>query len=292
VNEILIYLLGFLLVVASAVSFLKWSWKSLYAAAPMIALGVIVNGFFGDISVVILSSAMTGFITGYAFKNTKPLHFYILAVTLSLTALSTANYYYLKIGNNIDLLEHSRKGFIEYVNKSEVPEDKRKEIMTRLNATMDMVRDVVPFSYFLNFIVFSAFFFMMLKSLLRKMAPNIEDIGGLEHFKLNDYFIFTIIAGWMAVLLVDKTAYEFIYIAGLNIALIFSCLYFIQAIGIIKFFMIQKGFSPYIMLAAVPLMFLGAEYALFFSVMLASFGAIDFWADFRKMGTAGGRDPD
>ena len=70
----------------------------------------------------------------------------------------------------------------------------------------------------------------------------------------------------------------------MNIALIASVFYFIQAIGVIKFYILKKGWPTY----TLPMMFmmilvLGGGGIVFFSVLLAGFGSLDLWADFRKL---------
>ena len=91
--------------------------------------------------------------------------------------------------------------------------------------------------------------------------------------------------GWLVVLLVDKREYSIIYIFGLNIALIFSVLYLIQSVGVIRFFFRKKGLPQFLIpLSFFIILFLGSNFILFFFIILIGVGAIDFWADFRKLG--------
>jgi len=121
---------------------------------------------------------------------------------------------------------------------------------------------------------------------MKQYIPGQEKSPGLEFFQLHDYFIYALILGWLAVLLVDKSEYAIIYITGLNIALIFSILYLIQSLGIVKYFLIQKGLPLFIIpVTLITILFLGLKVTLFISIILSSVGAIDFWADFRKLGS-------
>ena len=107
-------------------------------------------------------------------------------------------------------------------------------------------------------------------------------------FRLNDYFIFVLIAGLAAFrsqLLIDKSNYSVLYSAGLNIALVAALLYFMQALGVVKFFMIKRGVPGYVLpLAAAGMLIHGhVRSRCSCLIMLAGVGALDVWADFRKL---------
>jgi hypothetical protein len=134
------------------------------------------------------------------------------------------------------------------------------------------------------------FAFLVLRMLARKFTNGAITGGkGLEYFRMDDRLIYVLIAGWAAFLMVDKTRFHTLNMAALNTALIFSFLYIVQAMGIIKFFAMKKNIPVWVIpLGALMLISLFAQLLLFFAVMLASLGAIDFWADFRKLETPGG----
>jgi len=61
-------------------------------------------------------------------------------------------------------------------------------------------------------------------------------------------------------------------------------LYLMQAIGIAKFLLARKGLPRFLLpIGLLAVLFFGVEAALFVSIILASLGALDFWADFRKL---------
>ena len=89
-------------------------------------------------------------------------------------------------------------------------------------------------------------------------------------------------AGWLFYSLTQQQAGG-VHAAGFNIALIFTFLYLIQAFGIIKFFFLKRNFPMFLLpLIIVMSIVLLNQYVLILAILLASFGAIDFWADFRN----------
>jgi hypothetical protein len=128
----------------------------------------------------------------------------------------------------------------------------------------------------------ASFSFLLMKKIFMKKQG--EGVRSLELFRLNDYFIFSLIAGWGIFLLLDKNQFPVITVMALNIALAASVLYIIQALGIIKFFIIKKG-MPVIMLPLVilTLLILGPSILVFSMILLIGLGTLDLWGDFRKL---------
>lgn len=235
---------------------------------------------------IVLGFFLIGFIAGYCLRYKKSIQFFLILSSLTLTVLFSGNFYFLKINKDIDILGKSKEKIAEIVNSSNITESERRDFTASLDETLDVLRDIIPFAYFLNSIIFSLLFFYFIRVIFKKQLKNYEkEIPGIEFFKLNDYFIFTLILGWLTVLLVDKREYYIIHITGLNIALIFSVFYLIQSIGIVKFFLKKKGLPQFLIpLSLFIILLLGLKIVLFLSIILVGLGAIDFWADFRKIG--------
>jgi len=293
---ILTSITGILLIGGSAYAFYRWSWNALYGCIPFALAIIVVHGFVAAINGELVASSLSAIVLGGAAGVTlrfkKPLHFFILAASLGATAIFATNYYYLKAVKNVDLFAESQQRFIAYVQNSPagVDQKKKEEMLRQIEESMTVIRDLVPFSYFLNSLIFSAFAFLVLRMLARKFTNGAITGGkGLEYFRMDDRLIYVLIAGWAAFLMVDKTRFHTLNMAALNTALIFSFLYIVQAMGIIKFFAMKKNIPVWVIpLGALMLISLFAQLLLFFAVMLASLGAIDFWADFRKLETPGG----
>lgn len=295
-------LAGLIVILSSAYSFFRWNIRGFLFLLPVVVFGILfydqMYRINGELPASLLASAVIGSAAGYTLKNKRSLQFFLLITALGSTGFFTANYYYLKAVRNVDLFIESRSSFVEYLNRSAegIKEEKKKELVRQIDQSLEIVRDLVPFSYFLNSLLFAAFTFIVMRMFARRFYGS-ADIGmkGLEHFRLNDYFIFALIGGWLAFLLVDAAASRWIHAAGFNLALIFTFLYMIQAFGIIKFYFLKRNLPMFLLpLIIVMSIVLLNQYVLILAILLASFGAIDFWADFRKLESpdthSGGRD--
>ena len=234
--------------------------------------------------IIIVASAV------FTFRNKKNLRFFIFVSSLSITLICTFYYYYLKNIESIDALLTHKETIIDILTMNAGSDPDKLQIRQMVNETIDLL---VPFIYFLDAFIYSFIGFYVIKYLYNKINTPKEDKSGneqmvpdgIERFKVMDYLIFLFIVGWSVVLLVDRSKNYSLYMAGLNVSLILSSFYLIQAIGIIKFLMKKKGI-PLTLLPAVILLllFFGMEYFVFFLIILSSIGAFDFWADFRKLG--------
>jgi uncharacterized protein YybS (DUF2232 family) len=271
-----------ILVLSSAYLFYRWEWKAFIIFIPIIAVTVYPGSLSGDVA-TFLAPIILGGTGGYTFKKEKSLMFYTLIVSLSLTVLFSANYYQLKLVENIDILDQSKVEMMKMIETSKVPEDQKKELLGDFDMWLEMMKDIIPFGTFIYSVLFSALSFYVVKSFLQRTV-GAKAISGLELFRLNDYFIFVLIAGWAVVLLIDKSDYYIPYLTGLNCALIATLLYIIQSLGVIKFYLMKRGFPPYLApLFLVLLVLMGKEVTAFGAILLAGLGTLDFWADFRKL---------
>lgn len=232
-----------------------------------------------------------GAMAGITFRSGRSVQFFIVASTLSLTLVFTANYFFLKYGRQYDMLKKSRENVVAMVKASEATESEREILLGKVEESFRIVKDIIPFSYFLNSLIFSAFGFWVMRAFFERFSGAAFRGGGIEFFQLKDYFVFALIAGWLVVLLVDKNGYGPLHAAGLNLALIMTVLYLIQSLGIIKHFMLKKGWPTYLVPAVLVLfLLLGVEFFMFFLIILSGVGIIDFWADFRKLGVRTGKE--
>ncbi len=292
VSTILSSLIGLSILFAAAVFFFKWGWKkfipvTVVAVAGLIGAAMRDAAFLSDYLTVVVSPMIVGGVWGYTFSRGKSLYFFVLVTSLSLSFMFTADYYFLKLYKNYDLVKESRARVADIVRSSEMPEKDKTEFLSRLDASMDTVKDVVPFTYFLNSVLGALLCFYIMKAFFsRYLGGSAAAVRGLEFFKLNDYFIYALIAGWLSVLLVERSSYYAVYVFGLNLALSFSVLYLIQSFGIIKYLLMKKNIPVLVLPAGLLVIaLLGIEALLFVGIILLSVGALDFWADFRKLET-------
>ncbi|OPZ37056.1 MAG: hypothetical protein BWY96_01878 [Spirochaetes bacterium ADurb.BinA120] len=286
-------LAGICLAAASAVAAYRLGARVLYGLGPLIAGMVLAQFLFPptgpEYVMVLLTPVVIGASAGYTFRAGKPLVFYLTLSALSLTAAFSANYYYLREYRGIDLVEVSRKQVTEMVRAADLPESERTEVLAKMEGALDMIGDIIPFSYFMHSLLLAVFCLVVLRPFFMRRGTRAgEDRTGLAYFKLKDYYVFALIAGWLAALLVDEAGYRAVYVLGLNCALCFSVLYLVQALGIASFFLKKKGAPGFVLpLAVLLLALIGLEALLFVSIILLSIGALDFWADFRKLDVRG-----
>jgi len=298
---LLVFLLGLFASILSAWMFYKIGFYSIALFIIFGAFPFINSNLAGFLSIFAIPLAM-GTAGGICFKKGLDFAFYLKVSLLIFTVLFTSGYHSLRIFKGVDILEKSRddivvimeqnskeldKFFLEY----KTPEEDQKRIKEDIRQSIDVLkdskwlqlaRDMIPFSIFFYGIVLCGFSFLILKKLILKAAGL--QVRNIEFFKLNDYIIFILIAGWGAFILLDSSIYPLLSITVLNIALIVSTLYIIQAIGVIKHFLISKGIPVIIIpLAFITLALLGTGVIVFTTTLLLGLGTLDLWADFRKL---------
>lgn len=281
---LLIIVTGLVLVISSAYLFYRWDWKALFIFAPVLIYYAISweggTGFPSLITPIIIGAA-----GGFAFRRGLQFKVYLVVTSLVIAGLVSGNYYYLKQYKNIDVVNLSKTEMIKILDKNSVSEDVKKQVAEDYDRWMDVFSDVIPFTSFLYSLIFSSLCYLVMKVFFIRLTGKLRT-GGIEQFRLNDYFIFFLIAGWALFLLIDKSDYYMVNTAGLNIALIASLLYAVQGLGVIKFLLIKKGLPLYIIpLGFFIIMIFGFGALTFLVIMLAGFGALDLWADFRKFNT-------
>lgn len=224
-----------------------------------------------------------GLAAGYIYKTKSSFAVFILVTAAVLFLVGTASEWYLKTYRGFDvlgLIETQLKGAI---TQSSLTADDKKGQLAELASFMLFIRDFLPFIRFVGGVIFAAFCFGVIRTWFARRL-NVVLTRGVELFRLYDYFIFVLIFSWAAVLFIDGSKYALLYSIILNGALMVSALYFIQAIGVIKYFILLKGFPGYTLYLVFSMMvMLGTGGMLFFSVVLTGFGSLDLWADFRKL---------
>ena len=277
--------IGFALVAGTAVLCYQLQWKVLLLMIPLLVTVMVLSYLTGDSFSYVLAPVITGACAGLTFKNGRSYQLFLLLSTVILTVVFTLNFYTLKTAKGVDLMQQSRVQFETMLEKSQMSSGEKQEVMERVDQSMPIIRKMVPFSYFLNVLVFAMISFAVLRYLFTRMGfVKVLEISGVERFKLQDYSIFILIVGWLIVLLVPSQQFSYVYLAALNTALIMSVFYIIQGTGILKFIFMSRGWPSYILLIIflVSLM-LGPAVILFILMLLLGIGSVDFWMDFRKI---------
>lgn len=261
----------------------------------------IVKGYEGGLLLFSLP-LVTGTTGGYCFRKSLGLDFFISVSTALFAILFTADYYILKEVRGYDMIEAGKSSMIQILHETRAEMDRvfeeyktPQENREKLRADMDVyegmlndrkwiqfMRDIIPLAAFIYSLSVSGFSFLLMKKFFMKKQG--ESVKPLEFYRLNDYIIFLLIAGWGLFLLLDKTVYPVISIIALNIALAVSMLYIIQALGIIKFFLVKKGLRVILLpLLVITLMMLGPSILMFAMIIFIGIGTLDMWGDYRKL---------
>ncbi|MCL1910897.1 MAG: YybS family protein [Leptospirales bacterium] len=276
-------LLSLPLLFGSAYIAYNWSYP---AFAVMGLFSALLFAASIDLSTVIaLASVMViGGTGGFIIKKKMSLVRYVFIAPFLVTIFFSGDYYY-KLTNGVDILTDSKKQMTEiFLKRSDVSNEDKEAVTGVINAAMDFLKEIVPFAIFINALIFSAIGYIAVKFFLftfKKDAPE----NGLPAFELNGYIVFGLIGAWGMVLLAGNEN-KLLFSAALNGALIISALYIVQALGVISFFLKKNNMPDYfIVILAVLLFLLSMSAGFFTAILLAGFGLLDLWADFRKIHT-------
>ena len=275
-------IIGLGLVVGVAYLYHRYEWKAVLPGAAAVILMTVVSGEVTGLPFVI-APLVLGTIGGYTFKKGKSFTFFLVTAAFSLAVLFGVYFYAMVIFEKVDFVGMLRGELVRFLNTARAPEDIKSQFLSDFDGSKDDIIARVPFSSFLNAVILAGLAFVAVRKFFSRL-PNAEPVAGLEYFKLNEYFIFVLIAGLGIYLLIDKAHYSAVSNAGLNAVLISALLYFVQALGIVKFHLIKRGAPTYILpLALVTMTIMGIWILFFLFVLLAGFGTLDVWADFRKL---------
>lgn len=281
--------MGLVLTIAAGVAALfiagyagvKWGTKCLYVFAPVCVLCVIGTVYSYDLSIMLFTSIVTGSVTGISFKHVKSAGLIIMISTLLISAVSIANYYYLSHVKHIDFMKID-KAELHRVISERAPNSVEAEMAT--NAITDAftyLGKLMPAYLFFRALIAVGIGYMLLGPwLLRR--KSVKPVKGLEFFKLNEYFIFILIAAIAATVFTLKKGNSVHWIS-LNVLLVFASLYVMQSIGIIKHYVLKNRIPVIIIpFLLIGFLFLG-KFAVIAAVLLAGIGALDVWVDFRNL---------
>lgn len=298
----LLFITGIAAAVFSTWLFYRTAWYSLALFIPLAAIPFLAPGYAGLLSLFIIPAAF-GTAGGICFRKGKDFGFYITVSSLLFAALFTAEYHALRVFSSTDIIEQGRNAVVLMMEQGsgdmervfeeyKTPAGNRDKLKADIAGSIAILkdgkwvqfaRDMVPFSAFFYGVLICGLSFIILKKWVMKNATL--QVKTLEFLRINDYFIFALIAGWGGFILLDSNIHPAFSITALNIALTVSTLYVAQALGIIKYFMIGRGIPAVILpLLIITVIFLGPPVIIFMTIILLGVGSLDLWADFRKLG--------
>ncbi len=260
----------------------RWEYKGLLMLVPatLLYLYFLIQGFEAPF---ILAPFVIGACAGILFKKGKSFALYIILASSIMGAIASGSHFYMERFQNVNTAALLKEYTVKMIADSKIPAEEKKLMLEEFDSNIELIKNKMPFINFLSYLIFASFCFPLLVHFFAQRKIPLQ-IKGIEYFRLNDYFIFVLILNWGTVLFINAEKYAFFHTIAINCALIASVLYFIQAIGVIKFFIIKKGLPQFLipMLFALMIM-LGGGGIVFFSVLLTGFGSLDLWADFRKL---------
>ena len=294
------FIAGVILTISVAFIFYRFGWISTVFFILLSIVSFFFKGYEDNFSFYILP-LIAGTIGGCCFKKGLGLDFFITVSSLLFAVYITADYHILKYVKGYDFIDH---GVIETVrlleenkvnmeqtfNQYNISEDDKKKFSESFDVYIEILndrkwiqfaKDMLPFAAFFYSILLTGFsFFLMKKFFMKKYG---EEVKPLEFFRVNEFVIFILIAGWGIFIMIDKIQYPVITVMALNIGLAVSVLYTIQAIGIIKFFIIKRRLPVVILpLMIIALLFVPMVF-IFVMAVLTGVGILDLWGDFRKL---------
>jgi hypothetical protein len=271
------------LLFVSAFAFYKMGIKALALMLPIAAIiGYKQIGSF-DVLAMLMTPLVLGSSCGFTLAKRKSLQFYILLSVSVLTVIEVAQYYYQVHFLNIDIIDQVKSQmpvFFKQLNMEDV-----KVSQQDIDLIVSLMRITLPFNIFFNNLLWSGVAFVLLRPVLsifieRKPIP----VRGLEFFRLNDYTIFIVIACLALFIFVKRDQNELIYLISINGLLIGTALYYVQALGIIRHFLIRKRLPVYLLPVGILVTFAFNKMLFFFvSIVLAGWGMLDLWTDFRRL---------
>lgn len=283
-SALAVSLAGLALLAGTAYVSYKIQWWALIPSLVLCAAAFSFS-FGGQSTANLITPIVIGTGGGLVFRKNAGLDTYVLAVTLILTLFMSGNYYYQLEYKNIDMLEVSRTELARVLEQNSAPEDLRQSMLSDFDSNRETIGHILPFLFFLNALFLSLLAHVGMKVFVARYG-NSESVSGIEKFRLKDFMIVALILGLGAFLLVDRADFPRLYSLGLNVMLVSAVLYAMQALGVIKFMIVKRGLPRYLFpLLLLILIIPGVEVLVFASVLLAGLGTLDFWADFRKLGT-------
>jgi hypothetical protein len=261
----------------------RWGMKSLFIFVPACALCVFGTAYSYDIAMTLFSSIVTGALTGISFKQLKTTGFIITVSTVLIAAVSSANYYYLSRVKHVDFM----KSFTSELNRSvseKAPDSAEAEVaVNRITEVISFFEKIMPAYIFFQTLVTVGIGYILLSPWLLRMK-GVPPVRGIEFFRLNEYFIFVLIAA-IAVTVATIRHRNSLHWFSMNVLVMAGSLYIMQALGVIKHFVLKNRIPviviPFVLLS---LLLIGKVAILIVTaILLAGIGALDLWTDFRNL---------
>ena len=275
---------AFLLLAGSLFAAYRKGFLALIGIIPVFAVMTYLTAPIHDSFVFLATSLIIGSCTGLLLCGKLSLQRFLIAASLLCAFVSYGDYVFISQVTHQDYLTQSKDQAIAFLGTSSLKDADKAVLKERMDQIIPLIKMILPFYYFLNGLFWASCSYMFFSLISRRRRDSkIAPITGIERFRVNDYLIFLLIAS-IAALLAAGPGRRLVYVLSLNTLLILSTLYVIQAMGVIKFFLVKKNLPLALLPSTVILvLLLGIEATVFVAMLLAGCGALDLWADFRKL---------
>lgn len=269
------------LFLCSAYCVYRLGWSFILVTVPMLCIFI---GLKSETAGIIFCTIFAGCMGGLAFGKKLSIVSYAAIVPVAASLVFSGAYYYQKYKTGVDVLSESEKQILQIIESSDLSTEQKEIGAGEIAVMMNVVREALPFCIFTYSLILAGLGFMLLRlffAFLKKEGKG----QGLPEFDLNGYLIFALIGTWAAALLSMRDG-GILYFISFNAALIISAMYFVQALGIISFFLKKKKLPGYLIFCLILLLFLsGGGIGIVIAMLLTGLGVLDLWADFRKIRT-------
>lgn len=281
-----IFFLGFALLFASAAAIYRWNLKAAFLLLPLMVLSVYRFHSSYEALSMLTAPIVFGSCASYVLTQKKSIQFYLLIAASTAAAIELSHYYYLLNYLDFDLIGQFQEQAAEIIKQTQTQTggDFTYNIED-LNIAFAFLALVMPFTFFFKALIWSSIAFIAVRISFSLIKPSMKvEIKGLEYFRLNDYFIFVLIAFLAGFALLGENQYPLVHMIALNGLLVSSMLYLVQALGIIRHFLIRKRLPLFILpVGIVTTLLFSRSLLLPISMVLTGWGVLDLWTDFRRI---------
>lgn len=237
-----------------------------------------------DLLILVVFPVVIGAFAGFTFRKGFSFQFYLISVSVVLTLVTLSQYIYMVVVKNFDRYEFAKEIYSQVV-KNPIAEQSKGAIIQGADFYIKWIIAVIPYNIFVATVLAGALGYVIHRFFfVRFFIKHPVMIRGLEYFKMSDWTIFALIAGLAVMVFVDIDKMPTLFTIGLNLLLCVAFLYFIQALGILKFFFIKNNIPVLILPGALLLITALYPPMIFLTIMMfAGYGALDVWTDFRKL---------
>lgn len=282
-----------LIIVLGFLSIVRWGYPAVALPVLGAVIGSVSSGNLETVQ-ILSAAAVSGVTAGITFREKKSIQFYLLVSSFIAGAIFIAVYLVQAYQLGADPIEKVSEQLFAALSSSGMKQAEVDQMKEKIGFAIRILKVAFPFLFVLQGMFFSFIAFSVMNLAYRLYRREKAEVKGLEFFRLSDYLVFVLILSLAGVIFIKDSMSVSARLVALNVLLVMTLLYFVQALGVLKHFMLKMR----IPVIALPILFLillsiQNEVIIAYSVMvLAGCGALDLWADFWKLSGSPNETPD